>query len=47
MHSWGFSIAVLKELIIPTVSILPEKLWFSIELVGVDVTSNPKPETGR
>ena len=24
MHSWGFSIAVLKELTIPTVSDLPE-----------------------
>ena len=47
MHSCGFSIAVLNELITPTVSILSEKLCFSIELVGVVVISNPKPETGK
>ena len=47
MHSWGFSIAVLKELIMPTVSNLSEKLCFSIELAGVVVISNPKPETGK
>jgi len=47
MHSWGFSIAVLKELIMNTVSILSEKLCFAMELAGVVVMSNPKPETGR
>jgi len=47
IHSWGFSIAVLKELIMPIVSDLFEKLCFSIELAGVVVMSNPKPETGK